>query len=157
MNYRSEQVLNSYAEGGGGSQLNIAAQTGEEFAELVKLVISYKCAIEDTYPEYILTGKKIQLNKGQNELFFRYFRPKFRLIVDLVYPHLKYSAGKTSKEELDILDKARKLIYKPYGTYPLKDITDSAQEVYDLICRKGFFEITPRIVGEDPVSKILKG
>ena len=138
------------------SAVNIAQHNNDVLNQKILEMLDIKRRLMSTF-RYTQNNIPLELEKYQNALYDTLWF-KIGEILDLAEPHLIDRKTKPDNEERKLVEEIRKIIdYTPYNTYDLKILTTKAQQLYALICKKGFFEISPRYMQKGGIDGMMRG
>jgi hypothetical protein len=140
-------------------QLNITNESNYKVTQLAFQMLSIKAQLCETFPEHQPDKKLKLISKRQNQLFYVGFRNVLRELVDISSVAIKYPKGNKppNTKDIEIINRVNSYLNKPYGSYNLRDLTDVAQEYYEMLHRHGIILISLFRVDKNSIEEIIRG
>ena len=145
--------------GGQLDQLNISIKNNAQLAGLCWELIEARRNLHRTYRDNPTNNRLTQKEKQYRNLAYEQVWEIFSMIVTITEPHLQDTGIKNKRKEDDdnLVKQSKDILKKPMRDTDLKELDRLSVEYYNLLCRKGMFEITPKISSRGAYEKILTG
>ena len=142
-------------DGEGNYYVHIALQNNGTLSNEAWIMKDLACELEETLPELCLKNYKQrpEMLKRQNELYSE-FRKWLRKVYHSSIGPITFN--KPSKDDTNVILALESYMDKPYGSFPIKDITKPALLYFHMLEVKGLVPVSFGFNNESGISKFNK-